>query len=148
MIEFFLVFIGSLALFLVFLRRYRLLKKSEELKFSAQKKVSLLKKLSVKKKSVFADLGRTQKGIKSPRDALRRADAFFDSGDMETAERLYVQVLSLDSCSINACVKLGTIYIQKAFFAKAEAMLKQVLDIEPDHEAAKNLLASLPKDRS
>lgn len=59
------------------------------------------------------------------------AEAFFENGDLDEAERLYIQVLSLDETHPEANMRLGLIYLKKQLAKKAEAIFRKILATTP-----------------
>ncbi len=77
------------------------------------------------------------------------AEAFFENGDLDEAEKLYIQVLSLDEAHLDANMRLGLIYLKKQLSKKAEAMFRKILGIAPaDTLALSNLAYALYLQRN
>ena len=74
-----------------------------------------------------------QKTLKS---TFVSAEAFFENGDLDEAEKLYIQVLSLDEAHFDANMRLGLIYIKKQLPKKAEAIFRKILATAPDDPLA------------
>lgn len=74
-----------------------------------------------------------QKTLKS---TFMSAEAFFENGDLDEAEKLYIQVLSLDEAHLDANMRLGLIYIKKQLPKKAEAIFRKTLALSPDDPLA------------
>lgn len=73
---------------------------------------------------------------KTLKDAFISAEAFFESGDLDEAERLYIQVLSLDDTHLETNMRLGLIYLKKQLAKKAEAIFRKVLTLSAKHPLA------------
>ncbi len=86
---------------------------------------------------------------KTLKDTYMSAEAFFESGDLDEAEKLYIQVLSLDDAHIDANMRLGLIYLKKQLSKKAEAIFRKVLSLMPyDPLTLSNLAYSLYLQRN
>ncbi len=86
---------------------------------------------------------------KSLRDSFMSAEAFFENGDLDEAERLYIQVLSLDEAHAEANMRLGIIYLKKQLPKKAEAIFRKILAHAPyDPLVTSNLAMSLYLQRN
>lgn len=138
--------IGIFGLLGVFFHRLSLLRniplpRIQQSFAKVEKKLEQIEKAAVAFASASTGmLQRTHKSVKDPRTLLRRADAFYDSGDLETAERMYIQVLSIDPKSVDAMLRLGALYIDKSAYGKAEAFLKHALENHPGNGALQDLL--------
>ncbi len=75
------------------------------------------------------------------RDNFRSAEAFYAAGDTDQAERLYVQILSLDENHVDANTRLGIIYLKKNLPLKAEALYRKLLSLAPENAAHYSNLA-------
>ncbi len=86
---------------------------------------------------------------KTLKDTYMSAEAFFENGDLDEAEKLYIQVLSLDDAHLDTNMRLGLIYLKKQLSKKAEAIFRKVLVFTPhDPLALSNLAYSLYLQRS
>ncbi len=86
---------------------------------------------------------------KTLKETLMSAEAFFENGDLDEAEKLYVQVLSLDDNHPEANMRLGLIYIKKQLAKKAEAIFRKILAVSPyDALATSNLALALYLQRN
>lgn len=124
---YFLLALGSfIGIVLVFLRRERIMQQKDSwAKY-------MLRRLHVKRKAP-AETEQVQMVLLTPdqekqlRDTLTSADAYFESGDLDEAERLYIQVLVLHDANHEANVRLGLIYLKKQLPKKSEAIFRKVL---------------------
>lgn len=91
----------------------------------------------------------TAEQLKTLKDAFMSAEAFFENGDLDEAERLYIQVLSLDDSHLETNMRLGLIYLKKQLAKKAEAIFRKVLSLAPrDPLALSNLAMALYMQRN
>jgi tetratricopeptide (TPR) repeat protein len=70
---------------------------------------------------------------------MKQADAAMLKGDMEIAERYYLNALELDVDNIEVRLKLAELYMMKKDTASAEKYLKEVLKKEENYSAYKIL---------
>lgn len=126
-----ILIVGSIAgLIYIFFKKYKETKRLERVKVKAQKRerrtlntqLDNVKGLAWKKKSL---------DYKSIHEAYNKADLFFDKGEIDEAQKCFIQVLSLHPDHEEANNKLGLIYIQKKMPAKAEAIFRRLIDINP-----------------
>lgn len=142
MIYFFLGFISAVGLVLVYWKKHL------ELQQKGSWAKEMLQRLHVKriaekqeeKEQQVEMLLLTPEQQKTLKDTFMSAEAYFENGDLDEAERLYVQVLSLDDEHLETNMRLGLIYLKKQLAKKAEAIFRKVLAISPkDPLALSNL---------
>jgi Flp pilus assembly protein TadD len=75
------------------------------------------------------------------------ARSFVRSTDWVTAETFYQRTLLAGGASLRMCVNLASIYTNRGEKAKAERMLRKVLQIDPTYLVARNNLAGLLAER-
>ncbi len=86
---------------------------------------------------------------KTLKDNFMSAEAYFENGDLDEAERFYIQVLSLDDEHVETNMRLGLIYLKKQLAKKAEAIFRKVLTIsQQDPLALSNLGMALYMQRN
>lgn len=86
---------------------------------------------------------------KALKDTFMSAEAYFENGDLDEAERLYIQVLSLDDEHIETNMRLGLIYLKKQLAKKAEAIFRKILALNgKDPLALSNLGMALYMQRN
>jgi len=69
--------------------------------------------------------------------------SFVRSSDWASEETFYKQTLLAGGTSPRMCVNLATIYTKRGETAKAESILRKVLQADPNYQVARNNLASI-----
>jgi Flp pilus assembly protein TadD len=75
------------------------------------------------------------------------ARSFVRSTDWVTAETFYRRTLLAGGTSVRMCVNLAAIYSNRGEKAKAERLLRKVIQIDPNYLVARNNLAGLLSER-
>lgn len=78
-------------------------------------------------------------------ERLLAADAAFDRGDLDLAERLYAQVADSDSRNAIAVVGLARVAARRRAPELARELARRAIDIDPDEAAARRLLDELER---
>src|SRR5262249_54374776 len=78
---------------------------------------------------------------RSLQTALDSADSLFKEGKFEKAGDLYSQALALDQNNFNAVFGLGRVALLANKLDEAQTRLKKALELKPDSQPAKQLLA-------
>ena len=73
--------------------------------------------------------------------------SFVRSGDWAAAETFYQRTLQSGGVSVRVCVNLASIYSNRGEKAKAERLLRKVLEVDPSYLVARNNLAALLSER-
>lgn len=147
----FLISILSLACLVgIYWKRYLELQQSGSWAKQMFQKLHLKRQATKPKRAMQAEmLLLTPEQQKALRDTFMSAEAFFESGDLDEAERLYIQTLSLDDSHAEANMRLGIIYIKKQLPKKAEAIFRKILTLTPyDPLATSNLAMALYLQRN
>jgi predicted aspartyl protease len=74
---------------------------------------------------------------------ITRADSLFRAGQFAQAEQIYADVLAADAKCYEAVVRLGEIALLGNRFPEAERFLRKGLEIRPDDNKPKSLLAEV-----
>lgn len=141
-----LLSLGSLAAIIGIYWRKRL-----ELEQKGSWAKQMLQKLHIKRQAANSQqetqvemLLLTPEQQKTLKDTFMSAEAFFENGDLDEAEKLYIQVLSLDEAHFDANMRLGLIYLKKQLAKKAEAIFRKILATHPyDPLVTSNLALAL-----
>jgi Flp pilus assembly protein TadD len=75
------------------------------------------------------------------------ARSFVRSSDWVSAETFYQQTLQNGGTSVRMCVNLAAIYSKRGENAKAERLLRKVLEVDPSYLVARNNLAAILSER-
>ena len=78
-------------------------------------------------------------------ERLLAADAAFDRGDLDIADRLYGQVADADPRNAIAVVGLAHVAAGRQASGRARELARRALDIDPDEAAARRLLDELER---
>jgi uncharacterized protein HemY len=79
-------------------------------------------------------------------ERLLAADAALERGDLDTADRLFGQVVEADPRNAIAAVGLGRVAAGRDDGVAARTWFLRALDIDPDEAAAQRLLAALDRE--
>lgn len=107
----------------------------------------LLDKLHIKRSEAPVETEQTTMVLLTPeqqemlKESLMSADAYFECGDLDEAERLYIKVLSLDEHNEEANSRLGLIYLKKGLPKKAEAIFRALMARTGENEVLLSNLA-------
>src|SRR5262252_4512819 len=71
------------------------------------------------------------------------ADALFKEGKFDEAEKIYTKVLTADAKNHQATVRLGNIALLGNRLDEAQKWLSRALELKPDEQATKLLLAEV-----
>lgn len=78
-------------------------------------------------------------------DLIEEASGYFGKGNLEKAEKLYIDIITKDPKNVRAYKGLGKIYKRQRNFKDAKASFEQVLKIEPDDREVKEELDEIKK---
>ena len=127
----------------IFYSRYKEAKKLERIKVKASKKV--YNEFSGSEEN-GGDVKRSSLDYKAIHDAYNKGDLLLSQGDIENAQKMFVQVLSLFPDHIESNNKIGLIYLEKNELEKAQAIFKRLTELNPKNPIAHmNLGLSLKK---
>ncbi len=75
-----------------------------------------------------------------PKALNNLANIYFKKGNMKEAEKLYVSASDKDPLFIDPVLNLGHLYFISEHYGEAVKKYKRVLELDPDHEQARNNL--------
>ena len=127
-----LLIVGSIAgLLYIFSKKYKETKRLERVKVKAEKR----EPQSIHNRQQGNQLAWKKKSLdyKAIHEAFNKADLFYDKGEIDEAQKGFIQVLALHPDHEEANNKLGLIYVKKNMNAKAEAIFRRLIDVNPQN---------------
>jgi tetratricopeptide (TPR) repeat protein len=127
-----LIFICLFALLSIFIKNYK--KEINNKKLRTQTKKPKFEAISdlVRQGTVHRQkIQRKNLDFKLINETFDKADLFYAQNNFVEAEKIFIEVLTLNPEHLDANNKLGLIYIKTEKFAKAEAIFKNLITIEP-----------------
>ncbi len=135
MIQFFVVLVGIIILVGIFFRRYKIVKKGAT---AGSHRKDLLKHFyhffdrpradEITADEIIPDVsGIDPKKVSRADGLLKRADAYFEKGDIKNVEKTLIQSLSLNPGSRETYHRLGLLYLKQGQYGKAEVIYRKLI---------------------
>jgi tetratricopeptide (TPR) repeat protein len=126
------IIVGSVTgLLYIFSKKYKETKRLERVKVKTEAR----KPQSIHNRNAAGQLAWKKKSLdyKAIHEAFNKADLYYDKGEIDDAQKGFIQVLALHPDHEEANNKLGLIYVKKNMNAKAEAIFRRLIDINPQN---------------